>query len=40
MVSQVGFFPAGNSGENLDIDYEEEWWQHTTLSESNTNAEG
>jgi len=25
--------------ENPDIDYEEEWRQHTTLSESNTNAE-
>ena len=31
--------PAGRSVENLDIDYEEEWWQHTPLSESNTNAE-
>ena len=31
--------PAGHSVENRDIDYEEEWWQHTPLSESNTNAE-
>jgi len=32
-------WPAGRSVENPDIDYEEEWWQHTTLSESNTNGE-
>jgi len=32
-------WPAGRSVENPDIDYEEEWRQHTTLSESNTNAE-
>jgi len=31
-------WPAGRGVENLDIDYEEEWWQHTPLSESNTNA--
>jgi len=31
--------PAGRSVENPDIYYEEEWWQHTPLSESNTNAE-
>jgi len=32
-------WPAGHGVENHDIDYEEEWWQHTPLSESNTNAE-
>ena len=32
-------WPAGRSVENPDIDYEEEWWQYTTLSESNANAE-
>jgi len=32
-------WPAGRSVENPDIDYEEKWWQHTPLSESNTNAE-
>jgi len=31
--------PVGHSVENPDIDYEEEWWQHTPLSESNTNVE-
>jgi len=30
---------AGRSLENTDTDYEEEWWQHTPMSESNTNAE-
>jgi len=30
---------AGRSVENPDIDYEEEWWQHTPLSEYSTNAE-
>ena len=30
--------PAGRSVENSDIEYEE-WWQHTPLSEYNTNAE-
>ena len=29
----------GRSVENPDIDNEEEWWQHTPLSESNTNTE-
>jgi len=38
-ASQVRFCPAGRSAENPDIDYVEEWWQHTPLSESNTNAE-
>jgi len=32
-------WPAGRSFENPDIDYEEEWWQHTPLSESNTRGE-
>jgi len=32
-------WPAGCSLENPDINYEKEWWQHTSLSESNTNAE-
>jgi len=32
-------WPAGRSLENLDLDYEEEWWQHTPLSDSNINAE-
>jgi len=32
-------WPMGCTLENPDIDYEEEWWQHTPLSESNTNAE-
>jgi len=31
--------PANRGLENPDIDYEVEWWQHTPLSESNTNAE-
>ena len=31
--------PAGRSAENPDIDHEEEWWQNTPLSESNTNTE-
>jgi len=45
MASQVGngfagrIWPVGRSVENSDIDYEEEWRQHTPLSESNTNAE-
>jgi len=30
--------PAGCSVENFDINYEE-WWQHMSLLESNTNAE-
>ena len=34
-----GIWSVGRSVENPDIDYEEEWWQHTPLSESNTNAE-
>jgi len=29
-------WPAGRSLENPDIDYEEEWWQHTPLLESST----
>ena len=32
-------WPAGRGVENPDINYEEEWWQHTPLSESNTNTE-
>jgi len=32
-------WPPGRSVENPDIDYEEEWWQHTPLSESNANTE-
>ena len=28
-------WPADDSVENPDIDYEEEWWQHTPLTESN-----
>jgi len=32
-------WPAGRNLENPYIDYEEEWWQHTPLSESNSNAE-
>ena len=32
-------WPAGRGVENPDIDYEEEWWQYTLLSESITNAE-
>ena len=32
-------FSADHSVENPDIYYEEEWWQHAPLSESNTNAE-
>jgi len=32
-------YPTGRSMENPGIDYEEEWWQHTPLSESNTNTE-
>jgi len=39
MASQIRFWPAGRGAVNLDIDYEEEWWQHTPLSESNTNTE-
>ena len=31
--------PAGRSAENPDIDYEQEWQQHTPLSESNASAE-
>jgi len=31
-------YPAGRSAENPDIDYVEEWWRTTPLSESNTNA--
>jgi len=31
--------PAGRRAENPDLDYEEEWWQHTPLWESHTNAE-
>ena len=34
-----GFCRAGRSVENPDIDHEEEWWQHTPVSEYNTNAE-
>jgi len=30
------FWPAGRSVENPDIDYEEEWWQHTPFPETNT----
>jgi len=32
-------WPSDRSLENPDIDYEEEWWQHTPLSESNTSGE-
>jgi len=32
-------WPRGHTAKNPDIDYEEEWWQHTPLSESNTNTE-
>jgi len=32
-------WPASRSLENPDKDYEEEWWLHTSLSESNTDAE-
>ena len=31
--------PSDRSLENPDVNYEEEWWQHTPLSESNTNNE-
>jgi len=30
---------ADRSFENPDLNYEEVWWQHTPLSESNTNKE-
>jgi len=32
-------WPPGRSVENPDINCEEEWWQHTPLTEPNTNAE-
>ena len=32
-------WPAGRSVQNPDIDYEEEWWLRTPLSESNTHGE-
>ena len=32
-------WPEGRSVENPDIDYKEKWWEHTPLSECNTNAE-
>ena len=31
--------PAGLSLATADVDYEEKWWQHTPLSESNINGE-
>ena len=31
--------PVGSSLEKPDVNYEEVWWQHTPLSESNTNVE-
>ena len=32
-------WPMGRSADNPDIDYGEEWWQHTPLSKSSANAE-
>jgi len=32
-------WPVSRSLENPDVNYEDKWWQHTPLLESNTNAE-